>query len=63
MSYHGKLLIGKEKNSYGDNLYFDSMNEGGNPPPSPPDRFILLENGSFMLLENGFKIKLELGTP
>ena len=30
-----------------------------NPPPPHVDRFLLLEDGSFLLLESGDKIKLE----
>lgn len=61
MSYIGKPSLLKT-GSYGGKLYFDEP-EFGNPPPSPPIRYLLQENGQFLLQENGFRIELELGTP
>jgi hypothetical protein len=61
MSYYGKAGIIKN-GKYGERLYSDEE-EYGNPPPSPPNRYLLQENGQFLLQENGQKIELELGTP
>lgn len=61
MSYTGKLNL-INNNPYAKGIY-TTQSENGNPPPFPPDRFLLLENGQFLLLENGGKIELEDGTP
>lgn len=47
---------------YGINVYSYEA-QTGNPPPSPPIRFLLQENGQYLLQENGQRIQLELGTP
>jgi hypothetical protein len=61
MSYSGKLKISKSE-TYSNDIYLQE-NSGGQPPPSPPLRFLLQENGQFILQENGTKIELEIGTP
>lgn len=61
MSYTGKgNFLGN--NNYLGTLYY-SQQDTGNTPPSPPNRFLLQENGQFILQENGQRIQLELGTP
>lgn len=61
MSYYGKSGIIKNC-KYGERIYFDEE-EFGTPPPTPPLRYLLQENGFLILQENGNKIELEIGTP
>lgn len=61
MSYFGKSNFLGGNNFLGT-LYY-SQDDKGSPPPSPPTRYLLQENGQFLLQENGQKIELELGTP
>lgn len=61
MGYFGKSNL-INNNPYAKGIY-STHSENGNPPPFPPNRFLLLENGQFLLLETGGKIELENGTP
>lgn len=61
MSYLGKFKIVKNM-AYANDIYF-AESTGGTPPPTPPLRYLLQENGQFILQENGQRIELEIGTP
>lgn len=58
--YSGKSGIASVGN-YANNVY-ETKSDFGNPPPAPPIRFLLQENGAFLLQENGQKIELETNT-
>lgn len=60
-AYQGKSNLGSTVN-YANNVY-ETKSDFGNPPPNPPLRFLLQENGQPLLQENGNKIELELATP
>lgn len=61
MTYQGKLDIHKRQ-FFASSVYFQEA-IGGNPPPTPPDRYLLQEDGNFLLQEDGNRILLESGTP
>lgn len=59
--YQGKSGIVMTDN-YANQVY-ETKSDFGTPPPTPPLRFLLQENGQLLLQENGNKIELELSTP